>query len=278
MSGSALGGLIAEGRAGGRLWLYTNYHCNLACAYCLTGSSPTAPRRVLDPAALLRLADEAVALGFTGLGISGGEPLLNPWLPEVAVALSERLPLILLTNGTLFTPRRLREVAAFAGRPIEVQISLDSADPIENDAMRGPENFARVVEAVPRLIALGVRVRIATTLDRDAPNDLPRLCALHRALGVADADHVVRPVITRGRAETGGLGVAAGRVELWPELTVTADGAFWSPFGATSRDGTRLDTELLLTRQTSPLRVPADALARAVGARPEGDDAYLGIR
>lgn len=275
---SALGGLIADGRAGGRLWLYANYHCNLACTYCLTGSSPTAPRRVLDPARMLRLADEAVALGFTGIGISGGEPLLNPWLPRVVVELSERLPVILLTNGTLFTPRRLREVAAFAGRPIEVQISLDSADPIENDAMRGPANFARVVEAVPLLVALGITVRIATTIDRDAPNDLPRLCALHRALGVDDAHHIVRPVITRGRAAAGGLGVPAGRVELWPELTVTADGAFWSPFGATSRDGRELDAELLLTPQVEPLHVPADALAAAVSARPAGDDAYLGIR
>jgi sulfatase maturation enzyme AslB (radical SAM superfamily) len=24
----------------GRLWLYANYHCNLACRYCLTDSAP----------------------------------------------------------------------------------------------------------------------------------------------------------------------------------------------------------------------------------------------
>ncbi len=31
---------IAAGTIGSRLWFYTNYHCNLACSYCLTGSSP----------------------------------------------------------------------------------------------------------------------------------------------------------------------------------------------------------------------------------------------
>ena len=30
---------------GARLWLYTNFHCNLACDYCCVASSPQAPAR-----------------------------------------------------------------------------------------------------------------------------------------------------------------------------------------------------------------------------------------
>jgi hypothetical protein len=60
-------------------------------------------------------------------------------------------------------------------------------------------------------------------------------------------------------------------------LTITADGAFWSPFGPTVRDG-RLDIDLLVTRTTDPLSIPASALARLVEDRPPGDDARLGIR
>jgi len=270
--------LIAEGRVGSRLWFYTNYHCNLACAYCLTGSSPRAPRRVLDPARILRIADEALDAGFDRFGISGGEPLLNPWLPDLTVELARRAPVVLLTNGTLFTPRMLRRVEPFAGAPVEVQISLDSADPDENDAFRSPDNHRKVVAAIPALVERGVTVRVATTLDRDAPNDLPRLCALHRQLGVDDDHHIVRPIVTRGRAAASGMGIAAGQAELHPELTVTADGAFWSPFGATSRDGRALDTELLLTRQIEPLRRPLDAMVEAVAGLPPGTDAELGIR
>lgn len=40
------------------------------------------------------------------------------------------------------------------------------------------------------------------------------------------------------------------------ELTITADGYFWSRFGPTVVAG-QLDTDLLLTRTTVPLRVPA---------------------
>jgi len=40
---------VAEGRMGERLWLYATYHCNLACSYCLTESSPQiANRRTLS--------------------------------------------------------------------------------------------------------------------------------------------------------------------------------------------------------------------------------------
>lgn len=273
-----LSALIAEERIGPRLWFYTNYHCNLTCGYCLTGSSPSAPRRLLDPARILRLADEALEAGFTCFGISGGEPLLNPWLPDLAAELGRRAPLVLLTNGTLFTPRLLRRVEPFAGLPIEVQISLDSAEPDENDAFRGPDNHRKVVEAIPALVERGIPVRVATTLDRDAPQDLPRLCDLHRALGVDDQHHIVRPVVTRGRAAEHGMGIAAGQAQLHPELTLTADGAFWSPFGATSHDGRTLDTELLLTRQIEPLRRPVAALLEAVDGLPPGTDAELGIR
>jgi MoaA/NifB/PqqE/SkfB family radical SAM enzyme len=270
--------LIEEGRVGSRLWFYTNYHCNLACAYCLTGSSPRAPRRLLEPARILQLADEALDAGFDRFGISGGEPLLNPWLPELAVQLARRAPLVLLTNGTLFTPRMLRRVEPFADVPIEVQISLDSADPDENDGFRGPDNHHKVVAAIPALVDRGITVRVATTLDRDAPNDLPRLCELHRALGVDDDHHIVRPVVTRGRAAESAMGIAAGQEQLHPELTLTADGAFWSPFGATSRDGRALDTELLLTRQIEPLHRPLAAMLEAVAGLPPGSDAELGIR
>lgn len=31
---------VRDGTLPGRVWLYSNYHCNLACSYCLTESSP----------------------------------------------------------------------------------------------------------------------------------------------------------------------------------------------------------------------------------------------
>ena len=272
-----LSAALDDGTVGRRLWLYSNYHCNLVCTYCLTESGPKVARRELDRATMLDLARDAASTGFHGIGITGGEPFLVPDLPDLLVELADVLPVLVLTNGTLFSRVLLDRVAPLADADVTLQISLDHPEPLANDAMRGPDNFRRVVEAVPALVKRGIRVRIATTLEHEDPDELARLCALHRDLGVSDDDHVVRPVLKRGRAETGGLGVVARYLDLEPELTITADGAFWSPFAPTVTHG-RLDTDLLLTRTVRPLQRPLDAMLAVVGARPAGADSTLNIR
>ncbi len=269
---------IASGELPGRVWLYSNYHCNLACSYCLTESSPKSERRQLTPEIMLAVAEQAAALGFTGLGITGGEPFLLPWLPTTVLAMAEQLPLVLLTNATLFAGDRFERAAVLSHPNIALQISLDSHLPDVNDMARGPDNFAKVVDAVPRLIERGVRVRIATTTD--GPLDSPSIDPLRklvRSFGVAADDHLVRPIVRRGRADERGLGVAAVARDIPSELTITADGAFWGSFGPTVRGG-RLDTDLLLTRTILPLEVPASALLAVKRGLPPGTDTTLGIR
>ncbi len=112
-----------------------------------------------------------------------------------------------------------------------------------------------------------------------APFDDPALDPLRElvaSLGVAADDHLVRPIVRRGRADEFGLGVRAVARDIPSELTITADGAFWGSFGPTVRNG-RLDTDLLLTRTILPLSIPATALLAAIGELPEGADARLGI-
>ncbi|MEI2706322.1 MAG: radical SAM protein [Ilumatobacteraceae bacterium] len=269
---------IADGVLPGRVWLYTNYHCNLACSYCLTESSPRSERRQLDPGVMLAVAQQAKDLGFTGLGITGGEPFLVPWLPETVLAMADHLPLVVLTNATQFAGDRIERAAVLAHPDIAVQISLDSHLPDVNDLARGPENFAKVVDAVPRLIERGVRVRIATTTA--ASLDDPQLTPLRElvaGLGVAAHDHLVRPIVRRGRADVLSIGVRPRAQDIPSELTITADGAYWGSFGPTVRAG-RLDTDLLLTRTVLPLAVPATALLGVLRGMPDGHDANLGIR
>ncbi len=270
---SALDQAVADGLVGGRLWLYANYHCNLTCTYCLTESAPGVARRQLPVELLPEIAAEAHRIGFTALGVTGGEPFLVRGLAAALGDMARRLPTLVLSNGTLFAGRLLAELEPLAGLDFAIQVSLDSAEPEANDEMRGPRNFARVVEAIPRLRALGLRVRVATTTEGLEPEALARLCELHRALGVTDEDHVLRPIVRRGRAADAGLGMAAQLGDLPPELTLTVEGAFWSPFGPTVRGG-RLDTDLLVTRTTRPLSIPVAAMLKVAGAagpRPGGD-------
>ncbi len=278
MNAASIAEAVASGEMPGRVWIYSNYHCNLACSYCLTESSPRSERRQLTAEQMLTVAVEAKALGFTGIGVTGGEPMLLAWLPETVAAMAEHLPVILLTNGTLLAGDRFARAAPLAHPNIAVQISLDSHLPDLNDMARGPDNFDKVVDVVPRLIVSGVRVRIATTTagPLDSPT-LDPLRALVRSLGVLDEDHIVRPIVRRGRADERDLGVFAAARDIPSELTIAADGAFWGSFGPTVRAG-RLDTDLLLTRTILPLSIPATALLATLRGLPEGADASLGIR
>lgn len=278
MTGGTIAEAVESGRLPGRVWLYSNYHCNLACSYCLTESSPRSERRELTAEQMIAVAEQAKDLGFTALGITGGEPFLLPWLPAAVLAMAEHLPLVLLNNGTLFAGKRLERAAILAHPNIALQISLDSHLPDVNDMARGPDNFAKVIDAVPRLIERGVRVRIATTTGGDLDDPaLDPLKVLVADLGIAEKDHLIRPIVRRGRADEQNIGVEATARDIPSELCITADGAFWGSFGPTIRNG-RLDTDLLLTRTILPLSVPATALLAAIDGLPPGTDARLGIR
>ncbi len=264
---------IAAETVGGRLWFYSNYHCNLACRYCLTESKPDAPRRILSEEHIVAAADEAVTLGFTAFGVTGGEPFMLPAMPRILSLLASRLPTVVLTNGTLFTERLLAELRPLAALPLALQVSLDSGDAEANDALRAAGNFTSVVAAIPKLIAAGLRVRVGSTVEETESAELERLCRLHRSLGIPDADHVVRPIVGRGRALRNGLGIEVAFDDLPAELTLTAEGAYWSPATPTVRDG-RLDTDYLLTRTIVPLDIPAQAMLRVAtgtsGRAPTG--------
>jgi len=274
----ALRDAIDAGQVGDRLWLYATYHCNLACTYCLTESSPRiADRRTLDPEAMVAAVEQARELGIRRVGITGGEPFMLSGFPELLAEIGEMLPTLALTNATLFNERMVERVAPLADADVAIQISLDSDQPTRNDEFRGPDNYAKVLDAIPRLIDRGIRVRMATTVQDQTPDELQRLCVLHRRLGISDDDHVVRSVVRRGRADTEDMGLELGPTDVLPELTLTVDGAFMHPFAPTVRHG-RTDLDLLVSRQILPLEHPMRRFLAAAAGLPSGGDVVRNIR
>src|SRR5258706_6710135 len=84
-----------------KLWIYTNYDCNLRCSYCVAKSSPNAARRGLGLANVKRLVDEAVALGVVHIFFTGGEPFLLNDLYDMLAYSSARVTTSVLTNAML---------------------------------------------------------------------------------------------------------------------------------------------------------------------------------
>src|SRR5262250_2994785 len=118
---------------GSRLWLYTNFDCNLRCDYCCVRSSPKAPRRALGLDRVRRIAAEAAELGVAEIFVTGGEPFLLADIGEILAACSAAAPTTVLTNGMLIVGRRLETLRALPRERLTLQISVDSSTAARHD-------------------------------------------------------------------------------------------------------------------------------------------------
>ena len=185
---------------GSRLWLYTNFDCNLRCDYCCVRSSPRAPRRELGLERVRRIASEAAELGVNGIFVTGGEPFLLADIGAILDACTAAAPTTLLTNGMLFAGRRLETLRSLSRERLTLQISVDSPTAERHDAHRGKGSWARALkgaqmDADPELdaafgrktsVALGHPVlhldRAANGIDHATKlDDAPIAGALHYA-------------------------------------------------------------------------------------------------
>ena len=233
---------------GSRLWLYTNFDCNLRCDYCCVRSSPKAPRRALGLERVRRIAREATALGVREIFVTGGEPFLLEDIGDILAACAAAAPTTVLTNGMLLVGRRLKTLRALPRDRLTLQISVDSPTPGRHDQHRGAGTWAKALKGIEQARAEGFRVRLAATVATDAEAVEFRQFLDSRQIG--EQDRVIRRIALRGFAADG---VALARADLVPEITITADGVYWHPIGAE-------DTDLLVTPDIFPL---ADAFAAA---------------
>ena len=215
---------------GHRLWVYTNFDCNLACTYCCAESSPKAPSRRVG----LDVAEQAFAefadMGGREVFLTGGEPFMHPELDELVRA-AEGFERTILTNAMIFGRGRRREVLERMDRSVTLQVSLDSAGPELHDSQRGTGSWARAMDGIGLAHGLGYRVRVAATMFDEDPEGVAALHARLDDEGIAPEDRVIRPVAQEGFAETG---VHVSLDSLAPEPVITADGAWWHPVAVTN--------------------------------------------
>ena len=167
-----------------RLWIYTNFHCNLACDYCVVASSPRARPRELSGERFRALVDEAVREGFAEIYITGGEPFVHPEIVALIEYAADRLPTVVLTNAMLFTGRRRAELARLAGRPgLVLQSSIDGACAATHDRWRGAGSWERAMAGLRFAAALGLPLRVAMTQTPDNAGEVDELRALLAELG-----------------------------------------------------------------------------------------------
>lgn len=247
----------ADRPIGSRLWLYTNFNCNLQCDYCCVRSSPKAPQRALGLARVQRIAGEAADLDVGEIFVTGGEPFMLPDIGKVVAACAVAAPTTVLTNGMLLAGVQLGALRSLPHDRVTLQISLDSPTPERHDRHRGKGTWARAWHGIERARAEEFRVRVAATVSTDIEAEEFR--RFLDAQQISEEDRVIRHIALRGFATEG---VALARADLMPEITITAEGVYWHPVGAE-------DDDFLVTRDIFPLADSFAAVRRAFEGESE---------
>ena len=224
--------------------------CNQRCLHCYAASDPAETAR-LSRATCESVLEDAHALGFRRVQLTGGEPLLCEFLPELVARASELgiAECEIFTNGLLFDQRMLGTLAPH--RP-SLAFSVYSHDPSTHDGITGvKDSHRRTLAAIERALGAGLAVRVAVV-------------SMHNNRGheAATVDHLTRMGVPRagvtgaravGRGETCGCGfVPASATDASPAetrasgtLCVAPDGSVYPCiFNRTDRVGNVLERSL----------------------------------
>lgn len=152
------------------LWINTGTVCNIECVNCYIESSPTNDRLVyITSAEVATYLDEieAMALGTSEIGFTGGEPFMNPAIiAMVGDALSRSHRVLVLTNGMqpMQRPRikmgLLQLKDQYADR-LTIRVSLDHYSRALHEKERGGKTWEKALKGLDWLSKNGFRVAIA---------------------------------------------------------------------------------------------------------------------
>lgn len=253
------------------LQLHPSRRCPLRCRHCYSLSGPEERQEVALPA-LLDLMDDAAALGYETVAVSGGEPLAYPHLEAVVEhARGLGLRVTLTTSGVGLTPQR----AAFLARTVDVvAVSCDGPAPIHDAMRRATGAFERMARALALLRSAGATFGVLNTVTAESWRHMPWVAELAETAGASLVQfHPLEPE-GRARSETAGaLPDAAVLSHAW--LLATALQAHYDDRLRVHFDGCIRDAFLAQPDRfyAQPVATPARNLAEAVSVlvlEPDG--------
>ncbi len=197
--------------------------CNLSCTYCKPqGDGGIFQKEILTDEEILRVCRVATGLGITNFKLTGGEPLLRKsWLEIVrALKAMEGVETVTLTtNGVMLRPF-VKELAKIGIDGIN--ISLDTTDPRQYEALTGRDALGEVTAAISACSAAGIKTKINAVLLADCREEITKLAAFAKDAPV-DVRFIELMPIGVG-ALGGGIGQEEARAILrtvYPDLTRT---------------------------------------------------------
>jgi hypothetical protein len=150
------------------LWFNTGTLCNVTCKNCYIESSPRNDRLAwLTAADVEHFLDEIARdrLPVTEIGLTGGEPFMNPSIiPILTTCLERDYRVLVLTNAMRPMMKccdGLLELKQRFGDRLTLRVSIDHFDRAVHEAERGRRSWQPMVVGVQWLCAHEFRVRVA---------------------------------------------------------------------------------------------------------------------
>ena len=148
-------------------------NCNLRCVYCMEEKDNIFLKKEnkLTDDEIYRIVKESASLGIKKIRITGGEPLVRPGIVELIGRINS-IPgieeIYLTTNGILLADM-IDELAVNGLKG--VNISLDSLNEERFNKLTRLGKLNKVLEAIDKAIALGIKVKLNTVIVNDINKD-----------------------------------------------------------------------------------------------------------
>ena len=180
-------------------WEITS-RCNLSCKHCraaYNNSRNTTSIQSLEN--YMRVIQDFGENEVYKVGITGGEPFLHPYLPELISACKrEHLDIILYTNATLIGSSEASMLSSILSDDDIIHVSLDGGTEEDNDSQRGIGVFQKALHGLDELCKQGINIRLNVVPTIYNENSLLELCDI--ALHYKVKEFGASPLMTCGRA------------------------------------------------------------------------------
>jgi MoaA/NifB/PqqE/SkfB family radical SAM enzyme len=181
--------------------------------HCINTSGPKDPwLKSLDTETVKRSIKEAESLGVKEVYFTGGEPFLHRDILEPLAFSLQVAPTTVLTNGTLITAKvadALATLARASPYSLEIRVSVDDIEAVQNDRIRGKGAFTKAVRAIQLLHARDLLPILTATeiLQDERPAGSGLYERFHNfllSLGIDKPRVKIIPVFPLGRMATAG--------------------------------------------------------------------------